>query len=278
MNQDHSADTAYSQKSFNDVANNYDQLPLFKLSAQHMLNIVQNTCQDLLQNKRILDVACGTGNVVLEFAKHCPNNDFCGIDISFNMLTKAQQKAQASNLTNIDFQLVDINAFNPPHKFDVITCAYALFFLPQAELILKKLQQKLTSKGVLIFSSFQAHAFKPASDILLNLLRQYQSPSALKFDTHRWQNLLHPADIEHLCQLAKVNLEAIHTHQIGYKMNCDDWWFLFNNTGYKGMLLELNDNDLNELKLDFYQALASLQSKDKHLIDLNADSYFVLVN
>lgn len=271
-------DREYTKNSFKNIADNYDQILFFKHAAQKMVRLAKAEHTNITQAKNILDVACGTGNVVVEFAKLLPNTRFHAIDISASMLTKAKHKALNLNLNNIHFEEGDINTINQQIKYDVITCAYALFFMPAPHRIIKNLQQHLAPNGILIFSSFQAQAFKPASDILLKLLRGYASPSALAFQEKRWQNLMYTSDLKHLCKLAKVKLKTIHKHPINHDMNPDEWWFLFNNTGYKGMLLELNSGNLNKLKKDFYTALSTLEAEDKKRIDLNADSFIVIVN
>jgi ubiquinone/menaquinone biosynthesis C-methylase UbiE len=58
----HEKEQDYAKASFEDVASKYDEIPFFKISAEHVVELIQkNTQKKALQ---ILDVACGTGNVV----------------------------------------------------------------------------------------------------------------------------------------------------------------------------------------------------------------------
>ena len=96
----------YAKTSFQDVANKYDEIPFFKISARHVAQIIHTHKDD--ERLDILDVACGTGNVVLECASCIFKAQFDAVDISEGMLAKAQDNANKKNLTNIEFHLQDI--------------------------------------------------------------------------------------------------------------------------------------------------------------------------
>jgi hypothetical protein len=58
-------------------------------------------------------------------------------------------------------------------------------------------------------------------------------------------------------------------------MNIDEWWELFNNTGYKGMLMELSLEDYEKVKEEFYEVMTK-ELDGNGEVELVADSYFVL--
>lgn len=59
-------------------------------------------------------------------------------------------------------------------------------------------------------------------------------------------------------------------------MRLDEWWELFNNTGYKGMLMELSTEDYEHVKNEYYEAMLSHADRDAK-VELVADSWFVVV-
>jgi len=75
------------------------------------------------QPKRVLDCACGTGNVTFELAKQ--GLDVTGVDLSAGMIAEAQSKA-----ANIDTPLPvrffqgDLTNFDLGETFDSATCLY----------------------------------------------------------------------------------------------------------------------------------------------------------
>lgn len=265
----------YAKTTFNEVANKYDKIPFFKISARHVGEIIQkHRGEDSLD---ILDVACGTGNVVLECASCMKDAIFDAVDISEGMLAKAKENASIKKLDNIDFHLKDVTKLDLEKKYDVITCSYALFFLPDAHKVLQTLTGLLKTDAIVIFTSFLADAFEPSSEILLTLLKKYGANSAKEYDKDKWENLKHIKDIEHLCTLADVNIVELQTKEIRYSMDVDEWWELFNNTSYKGMLMELNEEDYARVKSEYYYEMFSHADMDGE-VELIADSYFVVVS
>ena len=265
----------YAKKSFDEVAHTYDEIPFFKISAKHVADMIQNhTSKRPLE---VLDVACGTGNVVLECASCMEESTFEAIDISESMLAKAKDNATSRGLNNIDFQLKDITKLDMNKKYHVITCSYALFFLPEAQRVLERLLSLLKRRGIVIFTTFTADAFSPSNEILLPLLEKYGSPTAKEYDMHKWENLKTKKDIERLCTLSYVTDMKIHTKEISYGMSIDEWWELLNNTGYKGMLMELTPEDYERVKEEYYAEMFKHADMDGE-VELNADTYVSVVS
>ena len=265
----------YVKASFEDVAGKYDEIPFFKISAKYVVDIIKQEKQD--EVLEILDVACGTGNVVLPCASCMPQANFDAMDISEGMLEKAEQNARRDGIENITFHLQDITKLDSTKKYDVITCGYALFFLPDAPGVLKVLVSLLKEGGMVIFSTFTAKAFAPSDEILLPLLKKYGASTAQAYEMGKWENLQTTRDIEKLCQLAEVENAEITSKEIRYGMSVDEWWELLNNTGYKGMLMELNDEDYEHLKNEYYEAMFKHCDMDGE-VELIADSYFSVVS
>lgn len=265
----------YAKTTFDDVASRYDEIEFFKISARYVAKLIkEHKPQEELD---ILDVACGTGNVVLECATCLKKSSFDGFDISEGMLATAKNKATKQNIHNVKFHLQDITKFTVEKRYDVITCSYALFFLPDAVNVLKTLVGLLKEDGILIFTTFTAEAFMPSSEILLSFLVRYGSLSAKEYDIHKWENLKHIKDIERLCKEADVVNFTIDSQEIRYGLSLDAWWELYNNTGFKGMLMELSSEDYELMKSEFYEAMQKYVDNDGEA-QLIADTYFTVVH
>jgi len=265
----------YAKKCFDEVANNYDEIEFFKTSASHVSDMIQKHTKT--RNIKMLDVACGTGNVVLECASRMPKSSFHSIDISEGMLARAKDNAKRENLDNIEFHVQDVCTLDTSKKYDVITCAYALFFLPDAPIVLRSLVSLLRPRGIVIFTTFTDQAFLPSSEILLTLLKKYGSQSAIDYDTNSWTNLKHNKDINRLCGLAYVADMKIEKKEIRYGFSVDGWWELINNTGFKGMLMELRSEDYESVKSEYYTQMLKHADMDGE-VELIADSYYVSVS
>ena len=68
---------------------------------------------------RVLDTACGTGNITIQMSKSGYN--LWGLDISADMLTVAENKARAAK-QKITFLNQDMTKMNLKEKFDAVLC------------------------------------------------------------------------------------------------------------------------------------------------------------
>ena len=260
---------------FKNVAKKYDEIEFFKISAKEVVKIIQEeNSEDKLD---ILDVACGTGNVVLACASSLKEASFDAVDISEGMLALAKENAKNRELENINFILQDITEVKLEKKYDVINCSYILFFLPNAVNVLKVLMKQLKPNGKLIFTSFLKEAFTPITDILLPLLAKYGSISAKEYEPNKWENLKQIADIERLCAEANIINYKINIKEIRYGLTKDAWWELLNNTGFSGMLRELSEENYVRTKDELFESLEKY-ANELGEIELNADSYFVVLS
>lgn len=102
--------------------------------------------------EKILDLACGTGNITVPLSKLGFN--VCGVDISESMLAIAENKSRL-NRCNIRFIHQDIRNLNLPGKFDAVTCACdgINYILKEDELIstFLRIYDILNQGGILIF-------------------------------------------------------------------------------------------------------------------------------
>ncbi len=148
--------------------------------------------------------------------------------------------------------------------------------MPDAHKVLQDLVSLLSQNGIVIFTSFTEKAFKVSSEILLPLLVKYGSNAAKEYDIHKWENLKYPKDIEKLCKLAEVDLVEMQSKEIRYGMSIDAWWELMNNTGFKGMLMELRPEAYESLKQEYFMAMINHADMDGE-VELIADSWYVVV-
>lgn len=92
----------------------------------------------------ILDICCGTGSVILTFARKYPASISIGLDFSRGMLCKAREKnfAQVVNFLEGDAALLPF----PNDTFDVVTCSHALYELKGGARILSLKEMKRVVK------------------------------------------------------------------------------------------------------------------------------------
>lgn len=100
---------------------------------------------------RVLDIGCGPGQWVLDFAQQYPQNPITGIDMSKIMIAYAQACAQERHLTTTDFQWMDArNLTFPAHSFDFIHGRLLVGFMTRSTwpILLQRCFQMLRPGGI----------------------------------------------------------------------------------------------------------------------------------
>lgn len=133
-----------SKKNYNNQAEFYDESGDGKFVAPMYSEIINRIMS--ANPKKILDVGCGTGNVLMKLNT---NEDLSlyGLDISENMIQKAKK-----NLGNKAELKVGDSEYMPWEDdfFDVIVCNASFHHYPNPEKVLLEMKRLLKSTGRLI--------------------------------------------------------------------------------------------------------------------------------
>lgn len=114
----------------------------------------------------VLDLACGTGVVTKKIRAKVGNSGYVvGADASVTAIKIAKKWNGAKS--NLDFVNIDAEKFSFSHKFDIVTCQYALFFFPNAQNALKNIRNSLKKTGTLGIS---VHGHKDTVPFFSNIL------------------------------------------------------------------------------------------------------------
>jgi len=111
---------------------------------------------------KILEVGCGTGNNLIQLHKKYPEARLTGIDLSQEMLTKAQKKIQKSDNPQ-QFRLIH-DAYRSSclkdSTFDVILFSYSLTMMTQnIASIFDRIYKNLEPEGLLAVTDFHQTKF-----------------------------------------------------------------------------------------------------------------------
>lgn len=244
---------------FNLVADLYDNqaLRFFPLCAEKMISYAK-----IQPGQQVLDIATGTGMVALAAAKATgPQGHVHAIDLSENMLKQAQANAEHAGLSNITFQIMDAEQPDFEHNsFDIITCSYGLFFLPDMHSALKNWFKVLKPGGRIIFSSFAPSAFTPQSDIFLKHLAEYD----IVPPTPRWLQLAETALCKTILEQNGFVDTDIKSSQLGYHLaETSDWWQAIQSAGYRGLYEQLAEDHRDEFKVKHLAEIEQQLMTDK---------------
>lgn len=115
--------------------------PCFDYFGKRLVELAQVAKAD-----RILDVATGKGAVLFPASRLAEQS--IGIDLSSEMLAAAKKRMPHVELLQMDAEQLDF----PDQSFDVVFCAFALFFFPHLPLALSEFKRVMKSTGRLAVS------------------------------------------------------------------------------------------------------------------------------
>jgi SAM-dependent methyltransferase len=112
---------------------------------------------NLKPGTKVLDVACGNGNVaMLAAGRGCVTS---GIDIASNLITQARQRARSESL-NIEFTEGDAEYL--PYagaSFDVAVSTFGVMFAPRPERIVSELRRVVKPGGLIALANWTPDGF-----------------------------------------------------------------------------------------------------------------------
>ena len=249
---------------FNLVAKKYDNpsLRFFSSCADRLVDYAKIKPTD-----KVLDIATGTGMVSIAIAQGLNHdNRVQAIDLSENMIHQAQENLKRTQRDNIDFHIMDAeNLEFESNVFDVITCSYGLFFIPDMSAALKSWFRTLKPGGKLIFTSFAPSAFQPLSDIFIKNLSEF----GIEPPQPRWLQLAE----DELCKtiLTENGFETpqVEQVQLGYHLaKVDEWWEVVQSAGYRGLYEQLAQEQRPEFESKHRKEIEKRKTNDGIWMDV----------
>jgi SAM-dependent methyltransferase len=114
-------------------------------------------CLGIATGMRVLDVACGTGNLAIPAAR--TGAHVTGVDIATNLLSQARQRATAEDL-QISFEEGDAEQLPlPDAEFDVVMSMFGAMFAPDPELVASELARVCRHGGKIAMANWTPESF-----------------------------------------------------------------------------------------------------------------------
>ncbi len=182
----------------------------------------------------LLDVACGRGAVMLA-ASARGISGLTGIDVSPTMIELAASDLRAAGVTDVDLRVMDAEHLEfPDARFDALTAAFALFFLPDPTAAAAEFHRVLRPGGIVAVSTWGREDERWSFED--ELLTSADSPRrrALQQPFDRGEDV---ADLLHVAGFAGLQLHQEETEiRFASKQQWWDWHWSFS---VRGLLEQL---------------------------------------
>jgi trans-aconitate methyltransferase len=117
---------------------------------------INRFCDSIKTEKpKILELACGPGNVTRLLRIRFPDSQILAIDLAPAMIDIARK-----SLSEVDFRVMDVrDILTIPEKFDAIMCSFCLPFLSklETEKLIADCAERLITGGVLYVSTMEGN-------------------------------------------------------------------------------------------------------------------------
>jgi demethylmenaquinone methyltransferase/2-methoxy-6-polyprenyl-1,4-benzoquinol methylase len=152
-------------KVFNSVSSNYDLMNnLMSLGLHNVWKKILIDTSSLKPKAKILDIAAGTADLTLAFAKANKSYEILQTDINHSMLMEGQKKL-INNGEIIPAITCDAEALPFPNNyFDCVTIAFGLRNMTKKEVALREVYRVLSPGGKVLILEF-SHIYQPLQKI-----------------------------------------------------------------------------------------------------------------
>lgn len=138
---------------WNRIAHKYDRLWVQKVSLAATRAVVIRYLENLGGGdcRQILDLGCGTGQLLEEIVARYPEFHLIGVDKSCGMIRVAQSRNTGARLLCLDVSLKLLEPVIPDDSIDVILCCHSFPYYSDKTGVLRKLHSTLKRDGLMIF-------------------------------------------------------------------------------------------------------------------------------
>ena len=212
----------------------------------------------------LIDVACGRGAVLLAAAPVAGSRT--GVDLSPGMIELAEADLRSAGLVGVDLQVMDAEQMGfADASFDVLTAAFALFFLPDPERAVAEFRRVLRPGGIVAVSTWAESDPRWAweGDLI----------AAAGTPLRRAVRRLFSRAEEVVDLLAGAGFDDVRVYReetdISFASE-QDWWDWHWSFSLRGVLEQFDPKALDALRAASFEQMASLRTADGFRVHLNA--------
>lgn len=161
-----------SQKAFDQQAATYDTSTF----SRHPKTLYEDVLQEIEKSPftSLLDLGCGTGEILKQLSQKYPDKQYYGLDLSSQMVAQAQQKL--GNLAHIS-QGDSASLPYADASMDIILCLDSFHHYPFPVMVMREVYRVLKPGGIFLLGDVHMH---PIMRIFANALLPLSSEGDVK--------------------------------------------------------------------------------------------------
>ena len=175
------------------LAHKYNNLWVQKYSLGPTRREVKKIVLPLLEKNKelkILDIGCGTGQLIKEISDHYNKVNYLGIDVAENMIEVAKKNNKGKN---VKFKTSSIESFENNEKYDIIICTHAFPYFPNKQEMIKKMAGLCNKKGQVIIVNSSTNSLK---DLIINFFLKATTSKAKYLSIDEMKKLFKSAKLK----------------------------------------------------------------------------------
>lgn len=132
---------------------------------------------------RVLDVGCGFGDTSLRLASLVGEaGSVLGLDCAQNFIDASRSRAQAHEVSNVEFSCVDVQHADLPAGFDTAYARFGTMFFSSPVAALRNLRASLVDGGRLAMTVWRRREDNPCFHVAQRVVEQFLGPDDLVAD------------------------------------------------------------------------------------------------
>jgi ubiquinone/menaquinone biosynthesis C-methylase UbiE len=187
-------------KVWEKLAHKYNDLWVQKYSLGPTRREVKKILFPLLEKGKdinILDIGCGTGQLIGEISEKYNNYSYLGIDVANNMIEEAKKNNSG---IKANFKVCPVEDFFTEEKYDVIICTHSFPYFPRKEEMLVKISGMCQKEGKVIIINSSTNNLK---DLITNFFLKATTSKA------KYLSILQMKELFKVAELKVVNIDII---------------------------------------------------------------------
>src|SRR4029079_17466547 len=177
-----------------------------------------------------------------------PRGRVIGVDLAERLLALAQAKADAQNLSNIEFRQADMEALGyPDEAFDAVVCVFAIFFVPDMVKQVRELWRMVQRGGQIAITTWGPRMFEPGSAAWWAAVKQFRPDLHNAFNP--WERINTPQALRQLLTDGGVGSRDVIAEDGRQSLQSpDDWWTVVCGSGFRWTLEQIDNQTATRVK------------------------------